>query len=105
MFTQIREIVGDSYEAPFHNRLGNLHYEAGEHDAALSEYRQAIDADDDNPLYRRNSASALLRLARWEEARPAYETAFAIDEDRAEHDSNIAFAAQRGSHGSVHRRI
>ena len=92
VFTQIREIVGDGYEAQFHNRLGNLHYEAGEYDAALSEYRQAIDADDDNSLYRRNSASALLRLARWEEARSGYDTAFAIDEDRAEHDSNIAFA-------------
>jgi tetratricopeptide (TPR) repeat protein len=92
VFTQIREIVGDRYEAPLHNRLGNLHYEAGEYDAAFSEYRQAVDADDDNPLYRRNCASALLRLGRWEDARAAYETAFAIDEDRAEHDSNVAFA-------------
>ena len=91
VFTKIREIVGDGYEAPFHNRLGNLHYEAGDHDAAFAEYRQAIDADDDNPLYRRNAASALLRLSRWEEARSAYDTAFAIDDDRAEHDSNIAF--------------
>jgi tetratricopeptide (TPR) repeat protein len=58
-------------EANVHYNLGNLYYDAGDYDRAISEYRRALTVSD-SAFYRVNLGNALTRKGRFEEAIDQY---------------------------------
>ena len=59
----IRSIKGESYEASFQNRAGNVYYYFAEYQQAAEHYRRAITADASLAVYHDNLAGTLDKLA------------------------------------------
>lgn len=74
---QWREAKGPDGEATYHNRIGNLHYSAGDYAAAADEYRAAITASPRDHVLRSNLALALDNLRDSGHRREALEEAAA----------------------------
>ncbi len=59
----IRDVKGESYEASFQNRAGNVHYYFAEYQQAAEHYRRAIAADTSQAVYHDNLAGTLDKLS------------------------------------------
>ena len=59
----IRKIKGESYEASFHNRTGNIYYYFADYQPAAAHYRNASSSDASHAVYHDNLAGALDKLA------------------------------------------
>ncbi|HRI60863.1 MAG TPA: tetratricopeptide repeat protein [Saprospiraceae bacterium] len=59
----IRNIKGESYEAGFHNRVGNVYYYFADYQSAVAAYQKAIVADASTAVYHDNLAGALDKLS------------------------------------------
>ena len=79
IYAAILDILGQPYEAEYHNLLGNLSYHFDENDGAAAEYRLAIAAKPDVAVYHSNLATAYRSVKRYEEAVQELERARAID--------------------------
>ena len=79
IYAAILDILGQPYEAEYHNQLGNLSYYFDEYDKSAAEYRLAIAAKPDAAIYHRNLATAYRSVKRYEEAVQELERARAID--------------------------
>ncbi len=81
LYSEILKIVGDSYQPYYHNRLGNLSYFYEEYEQAAGEYRNAVAAKSDVPIFYRNLALAYRQLGRYTQAVDELKKAFHLDQD------------------------
>lgn len=79
-----------------HNLVGNIRAEAGDQDAAIAEYRQALALDDGFAIARVNLAAALVAAGRGDEARTELALLGSEEAARAaEVEANLALAEGR----------
>jgi tetratricopeptide (TPR) repeat protein len=90
LYQRMREIKGDSFEASYQNRLGNVSYYEGDYERAAQYYSQAIQADNSQAVYYSNLGGAYKGMKRWAEARAHFKKAYEIDGDRTKYETEIA---------------
>ena len=78
IFEHIRKIKGESYEASYQNRLGNVYFHEGKYEVAAQHYLKAISEDDKAAVYYSNLVKALQELRDWENARELWNRAPAV---------------------------
>ena len=86
----IRKIKGESYEASYQNRLGNIYYHQDQDELAAQHYLCAIDSDPKEPIYFTNLAGAYKQLKRWEDARAQLRKAWELDSNQQAWDAEAA---------------
>jgi tetratricopeptide (TPR) repeat protein len=69
IYGDIRDIKGESFEATYHNQIGNLHFSKGRYDLAAQCYQRAIQADPATATYYSNFLQAAQELKDWDGAR------------------------------------
>jgi tetratricopeptide (TPR) repeat protein len=92
LFKRIRDHQGESFEAAYQNRLGNVDFYGERNQEAAEHYLKAIQSDSRETIYYSNLAKAYGRLQRWTEAHEQLQKAFEIDGDRQKYDSEAALA-------------
>ena len=90
LFSQIREIKGDGFEALYQNRVGNAYYYEEEYEKAAQHYLNAIRSDDKEAVYFSNLSEAWQRLERWTDAREYLKKAYDLHGDRQKYESQLA---------------
>jgi len=90
LFSQIREIKGDGFEASYQNRVGNVYYYEEEYEKAAQHYLNAIRSDDKEEVYFSNLSDAYQRLERWTDAREYLKKAYDLHGDRQKYESQLA---------------
>ena len=91
VYDDMHELIGAEYTAEYHNRLGNLSYYFAEYEAALHDYKRAVEGNPDAAVYHRNLAGAFSGLGHYEAARSHLETAFELDQDESRFKKGLAF--------------
>lgn len=93
---EIRKIKGESYEADYQNRIGNLKYYYGEYKEAVDAYCNAVTADPNTAVYHTNLADAYRELKEWNKARDEVEMAFRLNkaEDVYRREMALIFNAE-----------
>jgi type III secretory pathway component EscV/tetratricopeptide (TPR) repeat protein len=79
LYGEIFEILGNSYSADYHNRLGNVSYFYDDYKHAASEYRLAIEAYPRNAVFHRNLALAYKELKQYEQCTNELSEALRLD--------------------------
>lgn len=80
LFSNLFTFLGRRRNAMAHERHGNAFYGRGEFEAAIAEYRAALELAPERPLTHFNLGLALYKANRKTEARRAWEEALALTE-------------------------
>ncbi|MFX0062161.1 MAG: tetratricopeptide repeat protein, partial [Candidatus Hermodarchaeota archaeon] len=92
VYKKMREIIGEDYEGPYQNRVGNVKYWNGEYKEAVQAYRKATDVCPNEAAYHSNLAGALeklevpnekLRIENLDEAISALRRAYDLSDDES----------------------
>lgn len=84
------DILGDSYKADYHNRLGNLCYYVGDLEAANQEYRVAVQLKPSDSVFRRNLAGTYRELKDYTRAEEELGAALEVDKDEKTYNEQMA---------------
>ena len=79
LLESIRKIKGESYEASYRNRLGNIYYHQEDYESAASQYIRAIELDPKKPIFVTNLSGTYRLMKRWEEARQQLRKVLELD--------------------------
>jgi tetratricopeptide (TPR) repeat protein/predicted RNA-binding Zn-ribbon protein involved in translation (DUF1610 family) len=90
LFRQIREIKGETFEASYQNRVGNVYYYEKDYEKAVRHYLNAINSDDKEVVYFSNLSNAYWGLERWTDARDYLKKAYNLHGDRKEYEKQLA---------------
>ncbi|MFX0205523.1 MAG: tetratricopeptide repeat protein [Candidatus Hodarchaeota archaeon] len=83
LYNKIRQIKGESYEAEYQNRVGNVNYYFGQNKDAVDAYQKAIIADPKMAVYHSNLGGAYRDLGEYKKAEEAYKKAIKLEPDNA----------------------
>lgn len=93
-----REIEGESYEANFQNRVGNVYYSAGRYAEAADAYRASIADGPDDAVVRRNLAGACRLIGLFDEGKEQLDEGLRLDGDRSAYDYGLAMLRNEQAH-------
>lgn len=93
VYKVVFDIIGDCYQADYHNQIGNLKYYFGEYSQAKEEYAKAALANPENPVFHRNLADAYRELKDYMKARKELETALRLNKDDKAYQGSMALLA------------
>lgn len=103
IYNEVRRIKGESFEASYQNRVGNLRYAHGDYEAAVEHYQSAINHNDQEPIFFTNLAGAYRNLQRWEPAREALRGAFELDGQENRYHRELAHLYNEEGNGYFQR--
>lgn len=90
-YARFLDVKGKGFPGVYYNLIGNAAYQMSDDEAAVNEYRSAIEVEPDDPVYHRNLARALRDLGRWDEALSALADAYALDHDETVDQTETAW--------------
>jgi type III secretory pathway component EscV/tetratricopeptide (TPR) repeat protein len=83
IYDGLLQLLGDEYRCSYHHLLGNMHYELGNYEAAVADYREAISAAPGSAVYHRDLGNAYESLGKYDDAQRELDSAYRIDGDGA----------------------
>ena len=86
---------GQSADATAHLNLGNVLYGKGQLDAAIAEYRKAIELKPDFMMAHNNLGAAMMKLGRLDEAIAACTEAIRVQSDYKQAYNNLGLALKK----------
>jgi tetratricopeptide (TPR) repeat protein len=92
LFKQMRDIEGESFEAVYQNRVGNVCFIQEKYEEAAQHYLNAINSDNKQAVYHSNLAGVYGPLKRWAEAREHLKVAFDLDGDQQEYETKASLS-------------
>jgi len=90
LYKQIRELKGESFEAAYLCRLGNVYYFEANYAEAAQYYKAAIELDPQQAIYYSNLSDANRLLKNLAAARTLLDKAFDLNPDKQEYDTKLA---------------